>query len=225
MLRRNLLQQQLLRRNLLRRLYRVKAQTSLAPLSWFHGSRVLYCACAPMLLCEDCAVANEIDMKLTDAWTNIHGIHDKGPRDPDGWRLTLTAYCSGDKCSGDNCSYDKCSCDNYSSDKCSVWGDNCSDDNCSPNDAGAIIAWAFQYRRSNNRWRYCRRATVVGVNFAGAIVAGAFVPGGGGAPSVIEGDRGRAAGQGMILPVINIGTGYQIGLMWSSPLTQGIKSA
>ena len=27
----------------------------------------------------------------------------------------------------------------------------------------------------------------------------------------------------MILPVINIGTGYQIGLMWSSPLTQGIK--
>ena len=29
----------------------------------------------------------------------------------------------------------------------------------------------------------------------------------------------------MILPVINIGTGYQIGLMWSSPLAQGIKSA
>ena len=29
----------------------------------------------------------------------------------------------------------------------------------------------------------------------------------------------------MILPIMNIGTGYQIGLMWSSPLTQGIKSA
>ena len=27
----------------------------------------------------------------------------------------------------------------------------------------------------------------------------------------------------MILPVISIGTGYQIGLMWSSSLTQGIK--
>ena len=27
----------------------------------------------------------------------------------------------------------------------------------------------------------------------------------------------------MILPIMNIGTGYQIGLMWSSPLTQGIK--
>ena len=39
-------------------------------------------------LCEDCAVANEID----DAWTNIHGIHDNGPRDHGVWRLTLTAY-------------------------------------------------------------------------------------------------------------------------------------
>ena len=27
----------------------------------------------------------------------------------------------------------------------------------------------------------------------------------------------------MILPIMNIGTWYQIGLMWSSPLTQGIK--
>ena len=49
--------------------------------------------------------------------------------------------------------------------------------------------------------------------------------GGGGGTSVMEGDRDRAAGQGMFLPVINIGTGYQIGLMWSSPLAQGIKSA
>ena len=39
-------------------------------------------------LCEDCAVANEID----DAWTNIHGIHDNGPHDHGVWRLTLTAY-------------------------------------------------------------------------------------------------------------------------------------
>ena len=61
--------------------------------------------------------------------------------------------------------------------------------------------------------------------------------GGGGGTSVIEGDRGRAAGQGYDFAghqyrhrvsnrpnvVIAIGTGYQIGLMWSSPLAQGIK--
>ena len=29
-------------------------------------------------LCEDCAGANEIDYKIDDAWTNIHGIHDNG---------------------------------------------------------------------------------------------------------------------------------------------------
>ena len=29
-------------------------------------------------LCEDCAVANEIDYEIDDAWTNIHGIHDNG---------------------------------------------------------------------------------------------------------------------------------------------------
>ena len=39
-------------------------------------------------LCKDCAVANEID----DAWTNIHGIYDNGPRDHSVWRLTLTVY-------------------------------------------------------------------------------------------------------------------------------------
>ena len=36
-------------------------------------------------LCEDCAVANEIDY----AWTCIH---DNGTRDNGAWRLTLTAY-------------------------------------------------------------------------------------------------------------------------------------
>ena len=43
-------------------------------------------------LCEDCAVANEIDYEIDDAWTSIHGIHDNGPRDHGVWRLTLTAY-------------------------------------------------------------------------------------------------------------------------------------
>ena len=51
---------------------RVKAQMSLASIvmvSWFTRN---YCACAPMLyiseLCEDCAVANEIDY----VWASIH---------------------------------------------------------------------------------------------------------------------------------------------------------
>ena len=75
--------------------YAVKAQTSLASLSRFRFTRY-YCACTPMLyiseLCEDCAVANEIDYEIDDAWTSIHGIHDNGPRDHGVWRLTLTAY-------------------------------------------------------------------------------------------------------------------------------------
>ena len=29
-------------------------------------------------LCEDCAVANEIDYEIDYAWTSIHGIHDNG---------------------------------------------------------------------------------------------------------------------------------------------------
>ena len=77
-------------------LYAVKAQMSLAPLSWFHGSRVpnahVHQCCRFSELCEDCAVANEIDYEIDDAWTNIHGIHDNGPRDHGVWRLTLTAY-------------------------------------------------------------------------------------------------------------------------------------
>ena len=49
--------------------YAVKAQTSLAPLSWFHGSRVTTAhMCTNVVyseLCEDCAVANDMTMKLT----------------------------------------------------------------------------------------------------------------------------------------------------------------
>ena len=45
-------------------------------------------------LCEDCAIANEIDNEIDKAWTNIPGIHDNGPRDHGVWRLTLTAYSS-----------------------------------------------------------------------------------------------------------------------------------
>ena len=38
-------------------------------------------------LCEDCAVANEIDYDIDDAWISIH---DNGPRDHGVWRPTLT---------------------------------------------------------------------------------------------------------------------------------------
>ena len=65
--------------------YAVKAQTSLAPLSRFLGSRIfgpttthahLCCIFQSSDLCEDCAVANEIQtMKLTyETWqcVNLH---------------------------------------------------------------------------------------------------------------------------------------------------------
>ena len=76
----------------------VKVQTSLAPLSWFPGSRVptLRFMCTNVVdfrvTCEDCAVLNEIDNEIDKAWTNIPRIHDNGPRDHGVWRLTLTAY-------------------------------------------------------------------------------------------------------------------------------------
>ena len=49
-------------------------------------------------LCEDCAVANEIDYEIDDAWTNIHGIHDNGPRDHGLWRLTLKVPWNANAC-------------------------------------------------------------------------------------------------------------------------------
>ena len=39
-------------------------------------------------LCKDCAVANEIDYEIDDAWTNIHGTHDNGPCDHP-WQRTM----------------------------------------------------------------------------------------------------------------------------------------
>ena len=56
-----------------------RQSSSVVTVSWFTR---YYCACTPLLyiseLCEDCAVANEIDYEIDDAWTNIHGIHDNG---------------------------------------------------------------------------------------------------------------------------------------------------
>ena len=76
--------------------YAVKAQnvtSSVVTVSWFTR---YYCACTPMLsisgLCEDCAVANEIDKRNWQSVNHIPGIHDNGPRDHGVWRLTLTAY-------------------------------------------------------------------------------------------------------------------------------------
>ena len=50
-------------------LHAVEAQTSLAPLSWFHGSRVTTAHAHQCCIFQrDCAVANEIDY----AWASIH---------------------------------------------------------------------------------------------------------------------------------------------------------
>ena len=80
---------------LARFIYGVKVQTSLAPLSWFPGSRVPTAhvhQCCRFQSYAKTAVANEIDNEIDEAWTNIPGIHDNGPRDHGVWRLTLTAY-------------------------------------------------------------------------------------------------------------------------------------
>ena len=67
---------------------------SVVMVSWFTRN----CACAPMLyiseLCEDCAVANEIDYEIDYAWTCIHAW--QRTRDHGVWRLTSTAYCHVD---------------------------------------------------------------------------------------------------------------------------------
>ena len=68
----------------------LKPQTSLAPLSWFHGSRVTTAHVHQYCIFQN--YANEIDYEIDDAWPNIQGIHDNGPRDHSVWRLTLTAY-------------------------------------------------------------------------------------------------------------------------------------
>ena len=77
-------------------LYAVKAQTSLAPLSRFRGSRITTAHAHQCCRFQSYAKTVPSQMKLTneidDAWTNIHGIHDNGPRDHGVWRLTLTAY-------------------------------------------------------------------------------------------------------------------------------------
>ena len=64
----------------------INVTRSVVMVSWF---TLNYCACAPMLyiseLCEDCAVANEIDY----AWASIH---DNGHVITGVWRLTSTAH-------------------------------------------------------------------------------------------------------------------------------------
>ena len=73
--------------------YAVKAQTSLAPLSWFPGSRI------PTAHVHQCcrfqsyanSHAYEIYKRNLQSVNHIPGIHDNGPRDHGVWRLTLTA--------------------------------------------------------------------------------------------------------------------------------------
>ena len=80
--------------------YAVKVQRSLAPLSWFPGSR------KPTAHVHQCcrfqsyaksrrlhAIANEIYKRNLHCVNHIPGIHDNGPPRTTLWRLTLTAYC------------------------------------------------------------------------------------------------------------------------------------
>ena len=76
--------------------YAVEAQTSLVPLSWFHGSRVTTAhAHAPMLyiseLCEDCACRREWSWLWN--WLCVSQHPWQRTRDHGVWRLTSTAHC------------------------------------------------------------------------------------------------------------------------------------
>ena len=87
-------------RSVLMWLYAVKVQRSLAPLSWFPGSR------KPTAHVHQCcrfqsyaksrrlhAITNEIYKQSLHCVNHIPGIHDNGPPWTTLWRLTLTAYC------------------------------------------------------------------------------------------------------------------------------------
>ena len=79
--------------------YAVKVQRSLAPLSWFPGSRkptahVHHC-CRFQSYAKSRrlhAIANEIYKRNLHCVNHIPGIHDNGPPRTTLWRLTLTAY-------------------------------------------------------------------------------------------------------------------------------------
>ena len=78
------------------RQYAVKAQTSLAPLSWFPGSRIptahVHQCCRFQSYANSHAIAYEIYKRNLQSVNHIPGIHDNGPPDRGLWRLTLTAY-------------------------------------------------------------------------------------------------------------------------------------
>ena len=82
------------------KLYAVKVQRSLAPLSWFPGSRkptahVGHQWCRFQSYAKSRrlhAIANEIYKRNLHCVNRIPGIHDNGPPRTTLWRLTLTAY-------------------------------------------------------------------------------------------------------------------------------------
>ena len=80
-------------------LYAVKVQRSLAPLSWFPGSRKptahvhKWCTFQSYAKSRRLhAIANEIYKWNLHCVNRILGIHDNGPPRSTLWRLTLTAY-------------------------------------------------------------------------------------------------------------------------------------
>ena len=74
-------------------IYAVKAQTSLAPLSWFHGSRVTTAHVHQCCIFQRYAKTVPSRMKLTMTGWQCVNLHPwQRTRDHGVWRLTLTAY-------------------------------------------------------------------------------------------------------------------------------------
>ena len=86
----------------IQREYAVKAQTSLAPLSRFRGSRITTAheqqCCRFQSYAKICAIANEVDKRNWQSVNHIPGIHDNGPRDQSLWRLTSNSVLDLGRC-------------------------------------------------------------------------------------------------------------------------------
>ena len=94
--------------------YAVKVQRSLAPLSWFPGSRKptahvhKWCRFQSYAKSRRLhAIANEIYKRNLHCVNHIPGIHDNGPPRTTLWRLTLTANCES-SCSRLNIACEYC---------------------------------------------------------------------------------------------------------------------
>ena len=72
--------------------YAVKAQTSLAPLSWFPGSHIPTAHVHQCCRFQSYANSHATPYEIYKSVNRIPGIHHNGPPRTTLWRLTLTAY-------------------------------------------------------------------------------------------------------------------------------------